>query len=108
MDITPIKSQRDYRRVLREIEGLMSARRNTPEGDRLDVLVTTAAIWTGTPLGALVSVPLFIAGSLLANRIWHVVAVPTRAGVVRLTALAGLAMPALTGIVDLALRARIP
>jgi HTH-type transcriptional regulator/antitoxin HigA len=38
MDIAPIKSQRDYRRVLSEIEGLMSARRNTPQGDRLDVL----------------------------------------------------------------------
>jgi HTH-type transcriptional regulator/antitoxin HigA len=31
MDIAPIKSQRDYRRVLKEIEGLMSARRNTPQ-----------------------------------------------------------------------------
>src|SRR6266852_7282028 len=45
MDITPIKSQRDYRRVLREIEGLMSARRNTPEGDRVDVLVTLVEAW---------------------------------------------------------------
>ena len=40
MDITPIKSQRDYRRVLGEIEKLMGARRNSREGDRLDVLVT--------------------------------------------------------------------
>jgi HTH-type transcriptional regulator/antitoxin HigA len=40
MDIRPIKTQRDYRRVLKEIEGLMSAKRNTPQGDRLDVLVT--------------------------------------------------------------------
>src|SRR5207249_8325357 len=40
--------------------------------------------------------------------IWGVVAVPTRRGVLALTALAGFAMPALTGIVDLALRARIP
>jgi HTH-type transcriptional regulator/antitoxin HigA len=45
MDIAPIKSQRDYRRVLREIEGLMSARRNTPQGDRLDVLVTLVEAW---------------------------------------------------------------
>ena len=45
MDIAPIKSQRDYRRVLKEIEGLMSARRNTPEGDRLDVLVTLVEAW---------------------------------------------------------------
>jgi len=40
MDITPIKSKQDYRRVLKEIEGLMGARRNSPESDRLDVLVT--------------------------------------------------------------------
>ena len=40
MEITPIKTQRDYKAALREIEGLMSASNNTPEGDRLDVLVT--------------------------------------------------------------------
>jgi HTH-type transcriptional regulator/antitoxin HigA len=40
MDIAPIKTRRDYRQALKEIEGLMDARRNTPEGDRLDVLVT--------------------------------------------------------------------
>jgi len=40
MDIAPIKTQRDYRRALKDIEGLMSARRGTPDGDRLDVLVT--------------------------------------------------------------------
>src|SRR3981081_4689179 len=45
MDIAPIKSQRDYRRTLKEIEGLMSARRNTPQGDRLDVLVTLVEAW---------------------------------------------------------------
>lgn len=45
MDITPIKTQRDYRRALKEIEGLMSARRGTPEGDRLDVLVTLVEAW---------------------------------------------------------------
>jgi HTH-type transcriptional regulator/antitoxin HigA len=45
MDIAPIKSQRDYRRVLKEIEELMGARRNTPEGDRLDVLVTLVEAW---------------------------------------------------------------
>ena len=36
------------------------------------------------------------------------VTVPTPTGVLALTALAGFAMPALTGIVDLVLRARIP
>jgi HTH-type transcriptional regulator / antitoxin HigA len=45
MDISPIKSQRDYRKVLKEIEGLMIAKRNTPEGDRLDVLVTLVEAW---------------------------------------------------------------
>ena len=29
-----------YRRALKEIEGLMGAKRGTPKGDRLDVLVT--------------------------------------------------------------------
>jgi HTH-type transcriptional regulator/antitoxin HigA len=37
---TAIRGQRAYRRALKEIEGLMRAKRGTPEGDRLDVLVT--------------------------------------------------------------------
>jgi HTH-type transcriptional regulator/antitoxin HigA len=45
MDIAPIKSHRDYRRVLKEIEGLMDARRNSLEGDRLDALVTMVEAW---------------------------------------------------------------
>ena len=45
MEIVPIKTQRDFRRVLKEIEGLMRAKRNTPEGDRLDVLVTLVEAW---------------------------------------------------------------
>ena len=45
MDIEPIKTRRDYLRVLKEIEGLMMAKRNTPEGDRLDVLVTLVEAW---------------------------------------------------------------
>jgi HTH-type transcriptional regulator/antitoxin HigA len=45
MDIRPIKSRHDYRGALKEIEGLMNARRNTPEGDRLDVLVTLVEAW---------------------------------------------------------------
>jgi HTH-type transcriptional regulator / antitoxin HigA len=36
MDISPIKSQRDYRKVLKEIEGLMIAKRNSPE--RVDLM----------------------------------------------------------------------
>src|SRR5271169_3444101 len=45
MDITPIKTQRDYRHALKQIEGLMTAKHNTPEGDRLDVLVTLVEAW---------------------------------------------------------------
>jgi len=45
MNISPIKTQRDYRKVLKEIEGLMIAKRNTLEGDRLDVLVTLVEAW---------------------------------------------------------------
>jgi HTH-type transcriptional regulator/antitoxin HigA len=45
MQVTPIKSQRDYRRFLKEIESLMTAKRNTPDGERLDVLVTLVEAW---------------------------------------------------------------
>lgn len=45
MDIAPIKTRRDYNRALKEIEGLMDAKRNTPEGDRLDLLVTLVEAW---------------------------------------------------------------
>lgn len=40
MDIKPIRTKADHRAALKEIEGLMFARANTPEGERLDVLVT--------------------------------------------------------------------
>lgn len=40
MDVKPIKTKRDYEATLRAIEGLMGAKRGSPEGDRLDVLVT--------------------------------------------------------------------
>lgn len=45
MEIEPIKTKQDYLRTLKEIEGLMMARRNTPKGDRLDVLVTLVEAW---------------------------------------------------------------
>ena len=45
MDVTPIKTRRDYRRALKEIEAVMNARRGSPEGDRLDVLVTLVEAW---------------------------------------------------------------
>jgi HTH-type transcriptional regulator/antitoxin HigA len=40
MNITPIRTKADHKAALKEIESLMSAKANTPEGDRLDVLVT--------------------------------------------------------------------
>lgn len=40
MDIKPIKTDSDYRAVLKEIESLMTAAADTPEGERLDILVT--------------------------------------------------------------------
>ncbi len=45
MEIAPIKTRRDYRHALKQIEGLMTAKRGTPEGDRLDVLVTLVEAW---------------------------------------------------------------
>ncbi len=45
MDVTPIKTKRDHARVLKEIERLMDAQHGTPEGDRLDVLVTLVEAW---------------------------------------------------------------
>jgi HTH-type transcriptional regulator/antitoxin HigA len=40
MTIKPIKTERDYRKTLKEIERLWDAKPNTRKGDRLDVLVT--------------------------------------------------------------------
>ena len=40
MEVKPIKTDADYRASLQEIETLMAARPDTPEGERLDVLAT--------------------------------------------------------------------
>ena len=40
MEIKPIRTKADYRAALKEVEALMAAERDTPEGERLDVLVT--------------------------------------------------------------------
>jgi HTH-type transcriptional regulator/antitoxin HigA len=45
MEIRPVKSESDYQATLKEIEGLMSAAAGSPEGDRLDVLVTLVEAW---------------------------------------------------------------
>jgi HTH-type transcriptional regulator / antitoxin HigA len=44
-DIRPIKTEDDYRATLREIEALMRAEPGSPEGERLDVLVTLVAAY---------------------------------------------------------------
>jgi hypothetical protein len=40
MDNKPIKSDADYRTAVKEIESLMMAETDAPEGERLDFLVT--------------------------------------------------------------------
>lgn len=40
MDIKPIKTDADYRAALNEIENLMMAGADTPEGEKLDIMVT--------------------------------------------------------------------
>ena len=40
MDIKPIKNDADYQAALKEIESLMMAESDSPEGEKLDVLVT--------------------------------------------------------------------
>jgi HTH-type transcriptional regulator/antitoxin HigA len=41
----PIKSDLEYSRALKEIEGLMNARANSPEGKRLNALVARVEVW---------------------------------------------------------------
>jgi len=40
VNVNPIRNNADYEAALAEIDGLMTAQAGTPEGDRLDVLVT--------------------------------------------------------------------
>ncbi len=40
MNIKAIRTKADHRSALKKIESLMGARRGTPEGEKLDVLVT--------------------------------------------------------------------
>ena len=44
MHIPQIKSDGEYCQVLKEIEGLMNARANSPEGERLNVLVARVEV----------------------------------------------------------------
>ena len=40
MQIKPIKTDADYRAALQEVESLMMAEPDTPEGEKLDVMTT--------------------------------------------------------------------
>ena len=48
MDIKPIRTKADYRAALKAIESLMTAKANSPEGDRLDVLTTLVEAYERT------------------------------------------------------------
>ncbi len=45
VDIKPIRSVRDHKKALKEIEALMTARKGTSEGDRLEILSTLVEDW---------------------------------------------------------------
>ncbi|MDQ6959868.1 MAG: hypothetical protein Q9M27_02475 [Mariprofundaceae bacterium] len=45
MDIKPIRTNADYRAALKKIEALMMAAPDTPEGEKLDILVTLVESW---------------------------------------------------------------
>ena len=45
MQIRPIRSERDYKEALKEIEKRMGAKANTREGEELDILVTLVDAW---------------------------------------------------------------
>jgi len=48
MDIKPIRTKANYRAALKAVESLMTAKANTPEGDRLDVLTTLVEAYERT------------------------------------------------------------
>ena len=63
----------------------------------------------GFPIfSALVAMPAFALGAWLADTVWTVVADPQRGRVLAFVSLAGICAPALTGALDLYLRARTP
>ena len=45
MNIKPIRSEDDYRAALEEVESLMTAGPDSPQDERLDVLVTLVEAW---------------------------------------------------------------
>jgi hypothetical protein len=69
---------------------------------------TAAAIWSGILGGVIVGTVLFQVGVWIGTWIWSIVERPERARVLAFVILFGIAYPALTGVVDLWLRARVP
>jgi len=45
MDVPPIKTEADFHTALAEIERLWDAEPDTPEGDRLDILMTLVEVY---------------------------------------------------------------
>jgi HTH-type transcriptional regulator/antitoxin HigA len=52
MEIRPIRTDKDHRAALSEIEKLWGASSGMPEGDKLDILVTLVETYEGTTLAA--------------------------------------------------------
>ena len=48
MEHTPIKTHEGYRAALKEIESVMAAELDTPDGERLNLLVTLVAVYEST------------------------------------------------------------
>jgi len=46
--IKPVKTKKDYQAALKEIERLFNAKPNTPDGDRLDILITLTQAYEET------------------------------------------------------------
>ncbi|HUQ41247.1 MAG TPA: hypothetical protein VM052_01980 [Candidatus Limnocylindrales bacterium] len=70
--------------------------------------IVTAVIWRANGGSAILGMLLFPVGVWLGRLIWSVADRPARSRVLAFVALAGIAYPAMTGIVDLALRSRVP
>jgi len=73
------------------------------------LIVSAIALIWDHPLtfgGALLAAPLMVLGAAVAGPIWPVVERPTRGRVLTFVTLAGICEPALTGVLDLALRSR--
>lgn len=49
MEIRPIRNDDEHREALIEIDRLWNAPQNTPDGDKLDVLVTLVEVYESTP-----------------------------------------------------------